>query len=77
MSTSIARVRSAPISDTSTEEHIRVRAYELFLRRGAEHGRALDDWLQAEIEFLQQRQSAPPVRTTPITKARARKTHAS
>ena len=27
------------------------RAYELFCERGAEHGRDLDDWLQAEREL--------------------------
>jgi DUF2934 family protein len=28
------------------------RAYELFLARGGENGRDLDDWLQAERELL-------------------------
>jgi Protein of unknown function (DUF2934) len=73
---STARILSTPTINKSAEEKIRVRAYELFERRGGEHGRALDDWLQAEAEFLQQRQSAPPVRTTPIVKPRARKTSA-
>jgi len=31
---------------------IESRAYELYLRRGATHGRALDDWLSAEEEVL-------------------------
>ena len=31
---------------------IACRAYELFLARGAQHGRDLDDWLQAERELL-------------------------
>jgi hypothetical protein len=30
---------------------IRMRAYELYLERGAEPDNALDDWLQAEAEF--------------------------
>jgi hypothetical protein len=77
MSTSIARVPSTPVRDNSAEEKIRVRAYELFERRGAEHGRALDDWLQAEAEFLRQRQSPPLVRTAPIAKVRTRKAPAS
>jgi hypothetical protein len=34
-----------------TEEHIRERAYEIYLERGGGDGRALDDWLQAEIEL--------------------------
>jgi hypothetical protein len=34
-----------------TEEHIRERAYEIYIARGGDDGRALDDWLQAEIEL--------------------------
>jgi Protein of unknown function (DUF2934) len=33
-------------------ETIRVRAYELFLARGATHGNDLADWLGAERELL-------------------------
>jgi hypothetical protein len=33
------------------EELIRMRAYELFLDRGCEHGRQLEDWLTAEREL--------------------------
>ena len=29
------------------------RAYELYIQRGGQHGRALDDWLEAEQELLQ------------------------
>ena len=32
-------------------EKIARRAYELFLARGAEHGSALQDWLDAEREL--------------------------
>jgi hypothetical protein len=32
-------------------ETIARRAYELFLARGSEHGRDLDDWLRAEREL--------------------------
>jgi hypothetical protein len=35
-------------------EAIANRAYELFLARGSEHGHALDDWLQAEQEVLEE-----------------------
>jgi hypothetical protein len=73
---STVRIPRTAFPDTSAEEKIRVRAYDLFLKRGAEHGRALDDWLQAEAEYLQQRQPAPPVSTTPIAKARTRKVSA-
>ncbi len=33
------------------EEQIRFRAYELYVQRGGDHGRDLDDWLQAEFEI--------------------------
>jgi NADPH:quinone reductase-like Zn-dependent oxidoreductase len=35
----------------SPEGEIRVRAYEIYLARGAEGGRELEDWLQAEREL--------------------------
>jgi hypothetical protein len=41
-----------------SEEMIRLRAYELFLARGGEHGRHLDDWLTAERE-LREKARAP------------------
>lgn len=34
------------------EENIRVRAYELYEKRGKVHGFALNDWLQAETEIV-------------------------
>jgi hypothetical protein len=30
---------------------IALRAYELFLERGGEHGHDVDDWLRAEFEL--------------------------
>jgi hypothetical protein len=35
----------------SREHEIRIRAYELFLARGAQPGGELEDWLQAEREL--------------------------
>jgi hypothetical protein len=70
---STARTQSNPTQARSIEEKIRFRAYELFQKRGGENGRALDDWLQAEAEFLQQRLGATPVRSAPAGKARTRK----
>lgn len=35
-----------------TEEYIRERAYQIFEKRGSEHGHDLDDWLQAEAEIF-------------------------
>lgn len=40
------------------EHEIRIRAYDLYERRGAGDGHALDDWLQAEYEVLRQRGTA-------------------
>ncbi len=37
------------------EERIRLRAYELYERRGSRDGHALDDWLQAEAELRGQK----------------------
>jgi hypothetical protein len=37
----------------SPEERIRRRAYELWVQRGNQSGSEMDDWLQAEKEFLQ------------------------
>lgn len=34
-----------------TEDDIRLRAYEIYLRRGCSHGRDIEDWLQAEREL--------------------------
>jgi hypothetical protein len=33
------------------DEQIRLRAYEIYLERGEQPGRELDDWLQAEREL--------------------------
>jgi hypothetical protein len=35
-----------------TEERIRLKAYEIYERRGRIDGFALDDWLQAEAEVV-------------------------
>jgi hypothetical protein len=35
----------------SLEDEIRTRAYELYIARGAESGRELEDWLQAERDL--------------------------
>lgn len=37
------------------KERIRVRAYELYLKRGKHDGHALDDWLQAEAELTERK----------------------
>ena len=38
-------------SDGEFEEKVRRRAYELYEQRGREHGRDVEDWLEAEAEL--------------------------
>jgi HSP20 family molecular chaperone IbpA len=40
----------------SLSERIRARAYELYLARGAENGREIEDWLRAEREVAPETQ---------------------
>jgi hypothetical protein len=42
---------SAEIGNPVPEAEIRLRAYEIFLERGEQPDRDLDDWLQAEREL--------------------------
>ena len=37
-----------------TEDQIRLRAYEIYLRRGGQHGWDQDDWFQAEKELKEE-----------------------
>jgi hypothetical protein len=39
------------VSVGAKDEEIRRRAYEIFVERGEEPGRELDDWLRAEREL--------------------------
>ena len=39
------------VDSSAPEQEIRRRAYEIYLERGEEPGRDLDDWLQAEREL--------------------------
>jgi len=39
------------LDDSTREQEIRDRAYEIYLQRGAEAGYEVDDWLQAEREL--------------------------
>jgi len=48
-----ARATKSTIKTLPPEERIRRRAYELYVQRGNQSGSELDDWLQAEKEFLQ------------------------
>lgn len=35
-----------------TEEYVRLRAYQIYERRGRQDGHDIEDWLQAEAEIL-------------------------
>jgi len=48
-----ARAPKSTIKTLSPEERIRRRAYKLYVQRSNQSGSELDDWLQAEKEFLQ------------------------
>jgi len=39
------------VGNSARDEEIRRRAYEIYLERGQQPGRDLDDWLQAEREL--------------------------
>ena len=41
-----------------TSEEIAVRAYEIYLERGATPGQDVDDWLQAESELSGERKKS-------------------
>ena len=44
--------QSSPAAENvSTEEQIRLRAYEIYLERGGSDGNDADDWLRAEREL--------------------------
>jgi len=50
---SSTRPSEIPSQPIPTHEEIAVRAYEIFLHRGAENGHDFDDWLQAQQELSQ------------------------
>ena len=49
--TQAAETGETSVRNTSRNEEIRRRAYEIYLQRGEQPGRELDDWLQAEREL--------------------------
>ena len=46
-----AKTGEVSLGNSTRDEEIRRRAYQLYVERGEEHGRDLDDWLQAKREF--------------------------
>jgi hypothetical protein len=54
-----------------THQEIEQRAHEIYLRRGGDHGRDVDDWLKAEAELRNERQAAAePAAESASTKSR-------
>ncbi len=51
-------VPTEELDPVTTEEQVRVRAYELFEARGREAGHELEDWLLAEQEVVGQKSRA-------------------
>jgi hypothetical protein len=47
----VAETGEASVGNSTRDEDIRRRAYEIYLERGEEPGLELDDWLQAEREI--------------------------
>jgi Protein of unknown function (DUF2934) len=48
----------------STEDIVRVRAYQFFEERGGEHGHDVEDWLRAEAEILGKKPAAAEAKDT-------------
>jgi len=46
------------LSASTREDKIRHRAYELYVERGGEPGRDIEDWLQAERELTDKSNAA-------------------
>ena len=52
-----ASVTYEPVSRVIPEDAIRQRAYEIYVRRGMEDGRAEADWFEAETELQREAQA--------------------
>jgi hypothetical protein len=51
ISAQAAETGEVSVKSAEPDEDIRRRAYEIYLERGEQRGRELDDWLQAEREL--------------------------
>lgn len=64
-------------SNEPKKEQIDKRAYQLYLARGCEHGKDLDDWLEAEaalrLEIVTRDLPASDLKPTPELPRAARK----
>ena len=74
---SVRKIRSGAVEASSTptpgNDAIAARAYQLFLERGGEHGRELDDWLAAERELVGQGASTTVIARRTTDRRRAQK----
>ena len=48
---SSTQAETGAVGNSTRDEEIRRRAYKIYLQRGEQPGRELDDWLQAEREL--------------------------
>jgi Protein of unknown function (DUF2934) len=67
--------RGGLVMNKRTSEDVARRAYELFLSRDGQHGRDVDDWLEAERQLTSNGTPPRPARRSP-SHARAAKTPA-
>jgi len=42
---------AGPARRDPSDEEVAIRAHEIFMNRGGEHGRDVDDWMQAKREL--------------------------
>lgn len=57
------RANGAAVQHHPSEDQIAARAYELFVARGAEPGKDLEDWIQAERQLLAEQQDWDELRS--------------
>jgi hypothetical protein len=61
--------RGALLMNNGTSEDVARRAYELFLSRNGQHGRDVDDWLEAERQLRSNGTPRPSRRSASNTRA--------
>ena len=70
MKETVEEIRARLLSDDRVQYSIQQRAYEIWLLRGRQHGRADEDWRLAENEvvgFLIEKELRRPVDMAPLT----------
>src|SRR5262249_35609558 len=69
--------RTAKRATAPSADKIALRAYEIYISRGGEHGRDLEDWLQAESELQNERAVPRPKRGDGVSSPSRRETMGS